>query len=265
MKRVALALLAAFMFLEGKAAPISITLSNQSAWVAGHVVIPTNSVLDSHLVTVLTVNFSFDPQYTTHLYMHGGTWSGGQPLPNPGRGMFIECPGTNITLTLPENAPTNLPLALPAGYSVISCQSNLPATFEMMVGRPPDYGTKLYRLLTNAPIFPPEGDYVTNYSVYTFNGSNWFPEEPVANAGEALWVYQPPMMYAPHLDTNGFSFGALTGWGSTTEVLYSDSLQPANWQVLTNIPGGGGIGDVVDSIGVTTNRFYRLNMLEVAH
>ncbi len=56
-------------------------------------------------------------------------------------------------------------------------------------------------------------------------------------------------------DSFGFRFG--TDLGSTYQVLYSDSLEPANWLPLTNFVGDGNVWTLVDT-NKTAHRFYRV-------
>jgi hypothetical protein len=53
----------------------------------------------------------------------------------------------------------------------------------------------------------------------------------------------------------GFSFA--TDPGPTYQVLYTDSLSPANWILLTNVVGDGSVWTMVDT-NKTSNRFYRV-------
>jgi len=56
-------------------------------------------------------------------------------------------------------------------------------------------------------------------------------------------------------DSFGFSFA--TEPGTNYQVLYSDTLSPANWLPLTNFAGDGNVWTVVDT-NKTSSRFYRV-------
>src|SRR5439155_12431669 len=53
-----------------------------------------------------------------------------------------------------------------------------------------------------------------------------------------------------------FSFAAESNWSYRVE--YADSLSPANWQLLTNVPGNGAIASITNSISTSGQRFYRV-------
>jgi hypothetical protein len=243
-------------------ADTSIIVSNKYSMLAGQAV--QSAYTNGSLVWPV---YSYDILFTTFLI-------GGNPPPiSPpsfaaGTGfIFNKLSSTSIAVTLPDPTSPVLPPQLPAGFSIICCQSNVPATFEMMVGRPPTPGTKIFRLLaTGIPNQPlPQND--TNYAMYTFNGDSWSPAPPVADIGESVWVFQPPVISNLQTTNGTITFGALTGRGTQTVVEWSDSLT-GTWQTLTNFPfTSGNLTNVTDSVApdVPTQRFYRVNVVETRH
>jgi hypothetical protein len=168
---------------------------------------------------------------------------------------------SSLTVGFTNTPAPQLPLALPAGLSLVACQSNMPATFQDIVGRLPDPGTKLYRLLTNYAGDPIPDFNETNYTIYTYQDGAWSPTEPVADAGEAVWISQPPVFSNLTTADGGLSFDVLTPDVAFLTVEYSDSLEPGfTWQTLTNIWGEGGVSNVVDPTVISNNpqRVYRL-------
>jgi hypothetical protein len=253
-------------FFNCPAQPISITITNSHALVAGYATLPSTQPPLPY--AVLFVEGSFNLMFSSYCPSPGvcGTVPPDWYASNPGRGIILTLHHTNeLTVTVTNPSPQILPLPIPAGYSLVCCQSNVPATFDMILGRPPDEGTKLFRF-TNAMSAtvpnPPSFNGDSNYMMYTFSGGSWTPEQPVADAGEAVWVYQPPVISNLQLVGTNVSFDALTAWGAITTVQYASSLI-GPWQELTNFGYAGGLMSVLDpaDVTVTGQRFYRLNVL----
>lgn len=206
MKRTFLAiLLLVGISLNCLANPISIVVSNRDALIPARATLPSMPPAYG----IVFPNLTFTPILT--VYMLPGP-PGHYGLPpgwadaHPGYGISVHANSTPITFQLPDGPAPVLPLALPAGYSLVCCQTNLPATFEMIVGRAPDPGTLVFRLLTNGAGFVPADGYETNYTAYTFTNGAWTPEPPVADVGEAVWIYQPPMISSLQLINTNLSF-----------------------------------------------------------
>lgn len=266
MKKLFVCLLATLITLVSRA-DSSVTISNQVVLVSGQAILPsTNKYIN---LAVLWPQYSYDIYLVTMMgWGLPAPFNGTRPTFAAGHG-FIAKANTITTLPLAEPTSLILPLALPAGFSIICCQSNVPATFEMMVGRAPDEGTKIFRLLTNNDTFTvPTVENHTNYTVYTFAEGSWNPEPPVVKVGEAVWIFQPPVISNLQVTNGAITFGALTGWGwgTGTEVLWADSLT-GTWQTLTNFSyASGSISNVVDPIApdAPATRFYRLKMPETS-
>jgi hypothetical protein len=227
--------------------------------VAGQVNLPSG--LGTPRYTVYLGLYSYYPFWNAYTY-NVGSWTPYPPAVNPGFGYIIRTFATNMTFSLADPPSQSLPLQLPAGFSLVCCQSNVPATYDMIVGRAPVEGAQIYKfklLDTANPTMLDE----TNYTIYTFANGSWTPEAPIADIGEAVWVFLPPAMSNLQMTTNQFSFDALTPFGGSMDVEYSDSLS-GPWLVLTNLSGFGGVTNVLDpsNMSAQTQRFYRLKLLQ---
>lgn len=263
MKKPFMLFLLSAVLCKCAAQPIQITTTNTTTFVAGYGALSSCGLSGTSWDIVVG---SFHPTIEQFVSTKGFCeFPQDSYATRPGSG-YILTSFAPMTISFANPSVQVLPLPLPAGFSIICCQSNIPATFDIMVGRPPDDGTRLYRY-TNAPyILLPMLDGETNYMEYAFTNGSWNPEEPVVNIGEAVWVYQPPEIANAQLTGTNFTFDALTAWRATTAVEYADSLA-GPWQTLTNFSGSGGWPyngwtNVVDPGDITTNgqRFYRINV-----
>ncbi len=119
--------------------------------------------------------------------------------------------------------------------------------------------------------------YHSGYAVYTFLYSS-------TNTGATLNVrWSPVVLYDPFygnvtwqaatlslppappslnvlapLSPDEFNFSLATQAGANFTVWYSDALNPASWQILTNFPGNGGPVIVSGFVTNTTARFFRV-------
>jgi hypothetical protein len=152
-------------------------------------------------------------------------------------------------------------LSLPAGYSLLCCESNVPATFEDIVGRSPDPGSRVYRYI-DLPGNDPTVLNETNFTIYTFTDGAWVPETPVVDPGEAVWIFQPPTFSNIQISGGQFSFDVLTPVATVTVEYTQDLAGGGSWSELTSFSGNGGVMNVVDPAGVdaVTQRFYRVNL-----
>lgn len=177
------------------------------------------------------------------------------------QGIALSSPNA-LTVAFTNNPAPQLPLALPAGISLVASQTNGPATFQDIVGRLPDPGTRLLRLLTNYAGNPYIDFSETNYAIYTYRDGAWSPTEPVMDAGEAVWISQPPVFSNLQVSGSQLSFDVLTPSMGTLAVEFSDGLvEGFAWQPLTNFTGNtGATRNVVDPTILSDNpkRCYRL-------
>ena len=182
-----------------------------------------------------------------------------------------------ICFTDPTNAPA-LPLTLAVGRSVnVSCQSNIVATFEDIVGRAPVNGTCFYRFMGGGPYqwdSPVWGGAFTNspysstpeWSTYVYTNGVWTPSVPFADIGEGVYIRQPtqfvyqPVALNPRITADKFTFEVETVYGKPVTIEYSESLPATSWQELTSFTGTGHRRTVTDDGGVSgnTSRFYRI-------
>jgi len=219
-----------------------------------------------------TTLYAWPPEEGTWIYTFdyddngNDAWSA-QPTFSPGMGMFLKCPQTNLCcFEDPTNAPA-LPLNLPSpAYWLLSCQSNMVAFFEDIVGRAPSEGTRLYKLNPGGyPLFsgnpgPPD------YSVYTYANHAWSPATPSAAVGEAVFIYNPaaftftPTLLNPRIAAGTFTFEVETVYGRAVKIEFSGELPPVSWQELSNFVGDGHAKTVTDPglVNLGGERYYRV-------
>jgi hypothetical protein len=109
----------------------------------------------------------------------------------PGEGAFLMTPDqVTLTITGRRRCTRQLPLPLVHGFQVVSDQLPEAGTFATIVGLPPLDGTTVYRLSGGS------------YQPYYYEDGVWYPEAPMAQAGEAWWLdwpgdTQPPRITCP--------------------------------------------------------------------
>ncbi|MCL4789575.1 MAG: hypothetical protein KJ070_22770, partial [Verrucomicrobia bacterium] len=64
----------------------------------------------------------------------------------------------------------------------------------------------------------------------------------------------------PEASDGAFSFSFASQAGTNYTVQFTDSLQPVNWQTLTNLSGNGGLLQVSDAPLTNAHRFYRVKI-----
>jgi len=171
----------------------------------------------------------------------------------------------------PTNAPV-LPLSI--GYTTrASCQSNIVAGFEDIVGRAPVNGTRVYKFLGGDPFVPgssPIGYVSPNaspeWAVYSYTNGIWSPSVPIAAIGEGVVIYQPtafvyqPTILNARIASGNFIFELETVYGRPVTIEFRETLPAVSWQELTSFTGDGHRRTVTDDGGVNgdTSRFYRI-------
>jgi hypothetical protein len=76
------------------------------------------------------------------------------------------------------------------------------------------------------------------------------------NVTGPVWVQ--PMLLNPGVSAGKMIFGVWTANGTNYTLYRTDSLQPANWVVITNYTGDGNFWTFSLSMGSPSNRFYRV-------
>jgi hypothetical protein len=188
-----------------------------------------------------------------------------RPSIGPGQGMLLRVP-TNmlVCFDVPLQSAV-LPLNLQPGLNVVSCQSNIVASFEAIVGRAPDEGTHVYKLNPGSgghawfdvTKFPPS----PAYTAYFFTNGAWSPSVPTAGIGEAVFVYQPRVarIISASMTSVDFQMSISTVINTTVTVQRTDNLNSINWQVVTNFPGDGKIRTISDNEAKdVVQRYYRV-------
>lgn len=194
----------------------------------------------------------------------GPGWNPSTPVIPRGGGAFIR-PYEPATIRYSDAiAPPTLPLDLPA-LSLVSCQSNVVATFEGIVGRAPVDGTRVHRYNPGPGRDPLDIGQPPDYSTYTYSGGEWSPCEPVVDLGEAVWVDQPtafvyqPKLLNPRLVSGQFTFEVETVYGYGTKVEYANTLPSDSWKELMAFTGDGYRKTATDTnVPNASRRFYRI-------
>jgi uncharacterized repeat protein (TIGR03803 family) len=121
-------------------------------------------------------------------------WEEGSLTLNPGEGAYLWAPQAfNLTFVGQRRQPI-LPLELVGGYNLVSRQTPDLAAYEDIVGLLPQDLTTLYRYQAQS------GD----YTMYYYLGDEWIPDPPLANVGEAVWIYgqgTPPVVLPPAISS----------------------------------------------------------------
>jgi hypothetical protein len=209
-------------------------------------------------------------------------WTPHSPTYVTGAGWIVEFP-VPMTNAVCFNDPTNgpvLPLTIPltvgpnivhVALNLVSCQSNIVAGYEDIVGRPPADQTLLFKLnngghalhfQTNTPYYPAAPD----YAQFGYTNGVWSPAIPIMDIGEACWVYElTPFVYRPvalnpRVENTHFAFELETVYGKSVTIEYAEFLPAPGWQELTTFVGDGHRKTVRDDNETAshTQRFYRI-------
>jgi hypothetical protein len=190
-------------------------------------------------------------------------WTPSQPGHLPGEAFLFHLDSgfANITYCFPE--PTQspvLPLTLCPGINFVCCQSNVPATYEDIVGVAPAPGTRLLRLkrgVTNPYPIPSDA-----YLTYTYLSSGWSPTTPIAAAGEAVIILIGPFTQNAAIVNGKMEFDVYSPAGFQMTIERTDSLTAPQWQTLTTITPGSGVTHVTDpdQISAHAERYYRARL-----
>jgi hypothetical protein len=239
----------------------------------------TNAPTGSYVIVSTTINLF--PQGGSQLFRRLGCsgsytvytyddlelqWTPSDPGHLPGEAFLFHLGGIsgNTTYCFPQ--PTHspiLPLNLCPGINMVCCQSNIPATYEDIVGLPPVIGTRLLRLKRGAtnPYPIPSDAYLT----YTYLGTGWSPTTPIAAAGEAVIILLGPFFQNEAIVVDGkMEFDVYSPAGYTTTIESTDSLTAPQWQILTTFSAGSGDATHItdpDPINAHAQRYYRARLL----
>src|SRR5262249_13885367 len=149
-----------------------------------------------------------------------------------------------------------LPLTLCPGINIVCCQSNVPATYQDIVGAAPAAGTSLLRLKRGATNpFPIGSD---AYSTYTYLSSGWSPTTPIAAAGEGVVIVIAPFIQNEAIVNGRMEFDVYNPTGFQLTIERTDSLTPPQWQTLSIFTGSTHVTHVTDQDPINTHaeRYY---------
>jgi len=189
-------------------------------------------------------------------------WTPSQPGHIPGEGFIVATAG-NAMFCFPE--PTQspvLPLTLHPGINLVCCQSNIPATYEDIVGKAPVPGTRLYRMKKGGGDPFPISYFGTNWVSYLYLNGGWSPTTPIAGVGEAVVIYITPLTQNAAIINGRMEFDVYSPAGYQMTIERSDSLNAPQWQTLTTFTPGSGVTHVTDpdQISAHAERYYRARL-----
>jgi len=236
----------------------------------------TNAPGGTYVLVPGTINLGPDPgdQLFRHVGCSGFTaysyddidlvWVPSEPGHLPGEAFLLQLQGGppyNTTYCFPE--PTHspaLPLTLCPGINLVCCQSNIPATYEDIVGLAPAPGTRLLRLKRGVknPFPIPSDAYIT----YTYLSSGWSPSIPIAAAGEGVIILIGPFTQNTAVVNGRMEFDVYSPAGYQLTVEWTESLTAPQWQALTTVTPGSGVTHVMDPdpIRAHSERYYRARL-----
>jgi len=191
-------------------------------------------------------------------------WVPSEPTNSPGEAFLVHLGGSspfNTTYCFPApTRPPVLPLTLCPGINMVCCQSNVPASYEDIVGLPPAPGTRLLRLKRGVknPFPIPSDAYIT----YTYLTSGWSPTTPIAAAGEGVIILIGPFTQNAAIVNGKMEFDVYSPAGHQMTVEWTESLTAPQWQTLTIITPGNGVTHVADPdpISAHAGRYYRVRL-----
>ncbi len=200
--------------------------------------------------------------FDENVYMSG--WWDFPPLPCGGNAVIVYPTGGPVTICFPEpNQSPTLPLRLGCGFNLVSCQSNVVAGFEDIVGRSPWEGVQVYKFNAGpgrrATNFAPP-----DYTIYTFSAGSWSPTVPIAEALEGVVVYQPPpKLWNLQIVGGLVHFDVTAPPDRTVIVEYAEECGSVTWTEIGRFTGSGVLQPVTDQVGggASSQRFYRARLL----
>jgi hypothetical protein len=236
----------------------------------------TNAPAGSYVLAPGTINLSPEPMDQLFMNVCGSgfslyqfddvdlVWVPSEPTNSPGAAFLIHLGGSspfNTTYCFPApTRPPVLPLTLCPGINMVCCQSNVPATYEDIVGLPPAPGTRLLRLKRGVknPFPIPSDAYIT----YTYLASGWSPTTPIAAAGEGVIILIGPFTQNAAIVNGKMEFDVYSPAGHQMTIEWTESLTAPQWQTLTNVTPGSGITHIADPdpISAHAGRYYRVRL-----
>jgi hypothetical protein len=237
----------------------------------------TNAPGGTYIIAPGTINLF--PEPGDQLFRHVGcsywttytyddidfVWTPSEPGHVPGEAFIfrlykrLEYPDTSYCFPEPTHSPV-LPLTLCPGINVVCCQSNVPATYEDIVGLAPAPGTRLLRLkrgVTNPYPIPSDA-----YLTYTYLSTGWSPTTPIAAAGEGVIILIGPFTHNAAIVNGRMEFDVYSPAGYQMTIERTDSLTAPQWQTLTTVTPGSGVTHVTDPdpISAHAERYYRARL-----
>jgi len=191
-------------------------------------------------------------------------WVPSEPTISPGGAFLFKLLGSppyNTTYCFPApTGPPVLPLTLCPGINLVCCQSNVPATYEDIVGLAPAPGTRLLRLKRGATSgFPIPSD---SYLTYTYLTTGWSPTTPIAAAGEGVAILIGPFPHNATIVNGKMEFDVYSPAGHQMTIEWTESLTAPQWQTLIIVTPGSGVTHVTDPdpISAHAGRYYRVRL-----
>lgn len=262
-----------------KTNPILVALIEVSLllpFTAGAAQFCTNAPAGSYILAPGTINLSSQPMDQLFIYVcrSGFTtyqfddvdlvWIPSEPTISPGGAFLVHLGGSppyNTTYCFPApTRPPVLPLPLCPGINMVCCQSNVPATYEDIVGLAPAPGTRLLRLKRGATsAYPIPSD---SYLTYTYLSTGWSPTTPIAAAGEGVVILIGPFTQNAAIVNGRMEFDVYSPAGYQMTIEWTESLTAPQWQTLSTVTPGSGVTHVADPdpISAHAGRYYRVRL-----
>jgi hypothetical protein len=156
-----------------------------------------------------------------------GNWSFPKIF-QPGEGFFIQRTfGTNITWSVERTGAMPQITLVSNQYVFVGSYSNGPATYEDIVGAPPQEGTTLMRHISGAWFTFPNR---TNWTFYHFTGGTWMPSMPIMSPLESVVIINPTLQVQMTSANDGAQF--VLSW--PRGKLEAAPGLPDSWQEVFN-------------------------------
>jgi hypothetical protein len=191
-----------------------------------------NGTVNGYVVNSGTVHPGGSPGQLTFIF----------PFTNNASGVFaVELDGTNAV----------------SQYSQLNHNNNhawLGGTLDISLGGGyvPALGDS-FKIYTNGT---PHGAFASIQGAHVGSGVVLVPQYHSSDI--TLIAANDPTILSPLHTGNTSSFSFQSTSGLTNIVEFTDSLNPQNWQVLTNIAGDGSLKLVTDNAATASTRFYRI-------
>jgi hypothetical protein len=215
--------------------------------------------------TMVASNATLGVVITASAALSGGTLSGSGTIMGTLSNAATVIPGPPGTLTVvgayTQSSPGTLSIAISGattpqyGRLAVSGQAALGGSLSVSFenGFAPSVGNVFGIVTAGGGI---AGKFSNLAGMHAGNGVVMVPS--VTPIALNLVAATEPTLSALSYSGNHFSFRYPSTSGLTNIVKYTDSLNPIDWLVLTNVPGDGTLRTIIDATATNSERFYRI-------